>query len=129
MTISLSFMRKNCCSFGFCPNQGGGRALPKFFGSFSLVHFWSIKGVCFLQNANNLNFTLFFSGRIHDPQSKYSVFISLAGARLPSAPTGGGQPQLPHPHLKILPKQMNFGQVKKDFFRFCLGLSPTWGGG
>lgn len=27
---------KNCCfSFGFCPNEGGGRALPKFFGTFS----------------------------------------------------------------------------------------------
>ena len=33
----------------------GGRALPKFF-----AHFWSIKGVHFLKNANDLNFKLFF---------------------------------------------------------------------
>ena len=43
---------KSCCSFEFCPNAGGG-ALP-----FSQVHFWSINGVYFLQNANNLNFKL-----------------------------------------------------------------------
>ena len=33
-----------------------GRAPPKFVGTFSLVHFWSIKGVYFINNANNLNF-------------------------------------------------------------------------
>ena len=26
--------KKSCCSFGFCPNQGG-RVLPKFFVTFS----------------------------------------------------------------------------------------------
>ena len=53
------FRKKSCCSFGLCPNEGAGRALPKFFVTFSSVHFWSIKGVYFLQNANNLNFKLF----------------------------------------------------------------------
>ena len=48
---------KSSCSFGFCPNEG--QDLPKFFVHFSLVHFWSIKGVYFLQNANNFNFKLF----------------------------------------------------------------------
>ena len=48
------FTRKNCCSFGFCPNEGGGPC-PNF-STFSLVHFWSIKGVY----ANNLNIRLFF---------------------------------------------------------------------
>ena len=27
------FTRENCCSFGLCPNEGGG--LPNFFGAFS----------------------------------------------------------------------------------------------
>ena len=31
----------------------GGGALPKFCVTFSEVHFWSIIGVYFLQNANN----------------------------------------------------------------------------
>ena len=35
--------------------------IPKFF--FELVHFWSIKEVYFFQNANYLNFDLFF--RLH----------------------------------------------------------------
>ena len=48
--------------------------MPNFFFTFSWVHFWSIEGGYFLQNANNLNFKLFF-GCIHDPQSKYSAFI------------------------------------------------------
>ena len=48
--------------------------MPNFFFTFSFVHFWSIEGGYFLQNANNLNFKLFF-GCIHDPQSKYSAFI------------------------------------------------------
>ena len=26
--------KKSCCSFGFCPNEGGGRALPKFLSPF-----------------------------------------------------------------------------------------------
>ena len=34
--IRGGLMRENCCSFGFCPNEGGGgRALPKFFVTFS----------------------------------------------------------------------------------------------
>ena len=51
-----------------------GRALTKLFVTFSWVHFWSIKGVYLLQNANKLNFKLFL-GCIHDPQSKYSAFF------------------------------------------------------
>ena len=49
--IRDGFRRKNCCSFGFCPIERGG-ALPNFF-----VHFWSIKGIYFLQNANNLKWS------------------------------------------------------------------------
>ena len=41
----------------FVHMRGGG--MPKFFVTFSLVHFWSIKRVYFLQNANNFNFKLF----------------------------------------------------------------------
>ena len=35
--VKDGFTKKSCCSFGFCPNQGGGgeRALPKFFVTFS----------------------------------------------------------------------------------------------
>ena len=44
----------------FFVQMRGGRALPKFFVTFSEMYFWSIKGVYFLQNANNLNFKLFF---------------------------------------------------------------------
>ena len=40
--------------------QMWGGALPKFCVTFSEVHFWSIIGVYFLQNAYNLNFKLFF---------------------------------------------------------------------
>ena len=67
------FTKKSCCSFGFCPNEGGG-VLPNFFATFLWVQFWSIKGVYFLQNDNNLISQLFL-GTIHDPQSKYSAFI------------------------------------------------------
>ena len=52
----------------------GGWALPNFFVHFSQMHFWSIKGVYFLQNTNNLNFKLFL-GCIHDPQRKYAALI------------------------------------------------------
>ena len=31
VTLKEGFPKKNCCSFGFCPNEGG-RALPKLFG-------------------------------------------------------------------------------------------------
>ena len=37
----------------------GPICLGQFFGPFQEVHFWSIKGVYFFQNANNLNVTLF----------------------------------------------------------------------
>ena len=39
---------------------GRGGPCPNFLSPFYSVHFWSIKGVPFLQNANNLNFKLFF---------------------------------------------------------------------
>ena len=54
--------KKNCCSFGFCPNEGGS-AVPNFFCTFAFsckVHFWSIKGVYLNQNANNLNWAVSF---------------------------------------------------------------------
>ena len=35
---------KNCCPFGFCPNEGGG-GLPKFFVTFSRGAFLANKGV------------------------------------------------------------------------------------
>ena len=50
--------KKSSCSFGFCPNEGeGGGSCPIFLSPFDK---WLIKGVYFLQNANNLNFKLFF---------------------------------------------------------------------
>ena len=52
-----TFSRKNCFSFGFCLNEGGGPC--QIFVTFSKVHFCSITAVYFLQNANNLNFKLF----------------------------------------------------------------------
>ena len=64
-----ALLRKRMSSFVFCPNEGG-RALPNFFGPFQ-VHFWSIKGVYFLQNANNWNLKLFFRLYIY---CIYSVF-------------------------------------------------------
>ena len=75
-TYSLreGFTKKSCCSFGFCPNEGGGRALPKFCVTFSLVHFWSITRVNFLQMP--IIWTLnCFLGCTQDPQCKYSAFI------------------------------------------------------
>ena len=30
---------KNSCSFGFCPNEGGGMALLRFLAHFQEVHF------------------------------------------------------------------------------------------
>ena len=35
--IREGILRKMCCSFGFCPNEGGGRALPKFLAPFQNV--------------------------------------------------------------------------------------------
>ena len=54
--------------------MGGGEALPNFCGTFSWVHFWSIKGVYFLQNANNLK-TVVFIGCIYIVY--YIVFLVL----------------------------------------------------
>ena len=34
---------------------GGGPACPNCLAHFKEVHFWSIKGVYFFQNANDLN--------------------------------------------------------------------------
>ena len=56
-TLREDIPNKCCCSFGFCPIEGGGGPCSNFLAS--LVHFWSIKRVYFLQNANNLNFELF----------------------------------------------------------------------
>ena len=52
------FHEKKLLFFWILSKWGGG--CQKFFVTFSEVHFWSIKGVHFLQNANNLNFKLFF---------------------------------------------------------------------
>ena len=53
------FPEKNCCSFGFCPNKGGGPC--HLFISAFLVN----KRSLFPPNANNLNFKLFFRLDIH----------------------------------------------------------------
>ena len=45
-------------SFWHCPKRGG--SCPNLGVLFQGVHFWSIKGVYFFQNANNLNFELVF---------------------------------------------------------------------
>ena len=34
------FYEKSSCSFGFCPNEGGGRVLPNFFPLFSNCIYW-----------------------------------------------------------------------------------------
>ena len=65
------FTKKVAILLDFVQMRGGH---AQFFVTFSEVHFWSIKGVFFPPNANNLNFKLFL-GCIHDPQSKYSAFI------------------------------------------------------
>ena len=38
--IKDGFTKKSSCSFGFFPNEGGGRALPKFFVNFSQTLYW-----------------------------------------------------------------------------------------
>ena len=35
-------LKKYCCFFGFCPNEGGG-ACPNFLSHNQELHFWSIK--------------------------------------------------------------------------------------
>ena len=65
---------KTAVLLDFVQMRGGG-ALHKFVGTFSEVHFWSIKGVYFLQNANNLFFKLFFRLYIYSIiYSAYSIF-------------------------------------------------------
>ena len=66
------FTKKVAILLDFVQMRGGG--MPKFFVTFSEVHFLSIKGVYFPKNANNLNFKLFLDC-IYGPQSKYSAFI------------------------------------------------------
>ena len=58
LAVKLSHVpnKVHALSYGF-PQTGGGPA--HFLASFQEVHFWSIKGVYFFQNANNLNFRLF----------------------------------------------------------------------
>ena len=52
--VREGFTENNCCSFGICPNEGKGVGPAQIFGTFSQVHFWSIKGVYILQNAKNM---------------------------------------------------------------------------
>ena len=55
--IREGILRKKCCSFGFCPNEGGG-ALPKFLAPFQNVskkHFRpSISATAFLYFWNSI---------------------------------------------------------------------------
>ena len=46
--------------------------MPEFFGPFLELHFWSIKRVYFLKNANVLNFKLVF--RLHIYSILYSIY-------------------------------------------------------
>ena len=46
-------------SFWHCPKRGGW-SYPNLLVLFQGVYFWSIKGVYFFQNANNLNFEVIF---------------------------------------------------------------------
>ena len=59
LKVRNAFTNKKLLFFWILSKWGGG-ALPNFFVTLSLVHFWSIKGIFFLQNANNLKFKLFF---------------------------------------------------------------------
>ena len=54
-TVREGFPKKSCCSFGFCPDEGGALHAQIFWHLFLRAFF-----VYFLQNANNLNFRLFF---------------------------------------------------------------------
>ena len=57
--LEKTSMKKKTFSFGHCPNEEGGRGVYKcliFLAIFQEVHFWSIKRVYFLKNANVLNF-------------------------------------------------------------------------
>ena len=68
--------KKAAVLLDFVQIKGGGRACPTFFNTFSYVHFWSIKGVYFLQNANNLNLKLFLLGCIYSILSSILTFKS-----------------------------------------------------
>ena len=67
-------LKKTAVLLDFVQMRGAGEGPAQFLSQFEEVHFWSIKGVYFLQNANNLNFKLFL-GTIYDPHSKYSAVI------------------------------------------------------
>jgi len=45
LTVEGRSPEKKVLSYGFCPNEGGGRALPKFFGTYSRGAFLANKGV------------------------------------------------------------------------------------
>ena len=68
------FPEKNCCSFGFCPNERGGGPYPNFLAPFPKCIFGQWKES--ISSKMPITWTLnCFSGCIHDPQSKYSAFI------------------------------------------------------
>ena len=91
---------KKTFSFGHCPNDGGGvYPCSIFLALFLEVHFWSIKRVYFLKNANVLNFLQFF--RLLICSILYSIYsilssklifkswISTSEKRGPSCPNSG----------------------------------------
>ena len=53
--VGRDVLLKKIPSLRFCPNEGGGNALPKFFGKFSRGVFLVNKGAFFFQNGNNFN--------------------------------------------------------------------------
>ena len=57
-TIREGLQRKNCCSFGFCPNERGVGPAQIFWHRF--ISEFLVNKRSFFQNANNLNFNLFF---------------------------------------------------------------------
>ena len=60
-TEGEGLLRKKCCSFGFCPNEGGAAYIFwNLFLSAYLVNERSLFYQFLLQNANSLNFKLFF---------------------------------------------------------------------
>ena len=61
---------KNCCSFGFCPNQGGGAA-QIFCHIFISVFLANKRSLFPPKSANNLNFKLFLGLYMYEGQNKY----------------------------------------------------------
>ena len=53
------FLRTKSILLGIARMSEGGGS-PIFLAHFQEVHYWSLQGVYFLQNASNLNFKLFF---------------------------------------------------------------------